>query len=34
MNTSALIMLLLAEGIVTFCTVYFLVKVLLAKPKE
>jgi len=34
MNTNALIMLLLAEGTVIFCTAYFFVKVLRAKPKE
>lgn len=33
MNTSALIMLLAAEGIVTAFTIYFFIRVLKAPPK-
>lgn len=34
MNTSALIMLIVTQGLVAICTVYFLVKVLTIKPKK
>jgi len=33
MNTSALLMLLITEGVVTFFTIYFLVKVLKSPPR-
>lgn len=34
MNTSALIMMLVAEGIVTIMTVYYFVKVLRTPPRN
>lgn len=33
MNTSALIMMILAEGLIAFFTIYFFVKVLKTPPK-